>query len=511
MSLAVSPSNPVPGVHLSVNLFAGAGFGSGPLRALLITPPETSTGDITVGTEVRTVATLDDVVTATGRSLGYFAAQAIWANHPTAQIDVVACAESGGNAATATIEFTDGPSAAESYEIEIMGRTTQVSWAVGEALTVIRGRVVTAVNLLAADLFCTAANGSNDGEVTLTARSAGPAGNDISVSATKLSGTGGTVTVTGFTGGSTEVDIATALSTVSNETYDYILPCLGNADSVLATSSSNVHDLETHITDYNSGLDARLQQGYVASTTTPAAAKAAAIARNSPYLTHVFAESLRSLPCELAGADLGDRMRRRELDPGGVQSGQNRVGTQLRGLYRAANLVTAQPSETELIDLISNGVSPCKYTPNGTLALVRSVTTYSQDSSGNPDRRAFDTADIDTIYSAYPKDLRTFLQQEYLDPNGGQVKVAPNQEGDADDLPRGVVEVREIRASIVQRTETLWIPAGAIEGNSFRAAAADGTLSVEVNPTDPTQVDIYIPVKPVPILAKLGVTVAKVS
>jgi len=68
-----------------------------------------------------------------------------------------------------------------------------------------------------------------------------------------------------------------------------------------------------------------------------------------------------------------------------------------------------------------------------------------------------------------------------------------------------------VRASIIARTTGFWVPKGVIDGIAFDAAALDGTLTVEVNASDPTQLDIFIPAKVFKILAKIGVYLAKVG
>lgn len=55
------------------------------------------------------------------------------------------------------------------------------------------------------------------------------------------------------------------------------------------------------------------------------------------------------------------------------------------------------------------------------------------------------------------------------------------------------------------------MPKGVIDGEHFQSVVDDGSLIVEVNASDPNQVDVFIPAKVFKILAKIGVVLAKVG
>lgn len=501
----VDPSNPRPGVYIKVDFLRGtSSAGAQGLKLAMITPPATTPGDIVVGTEIRSVFSKEDVATATGRSLGYYAYQAIAANDSQALVDLVACAESGGVAATGTITFTGAPTANMTFRLWIMGVAIDLSWNVGDANTVARDAAVAKINQYANDVFVIASAGSG-GVVNLTARSKGPAGNDVRIRTSILAGTGGTLPTSAgtLTGGTTEVDVTTALATLAVREYDYLFLCISNADAQGA-SSNNPARLATHIDNNLLGSTAKLQQGVYGSTGTISQAKTNAIARNHTNLEHVLSRSDESLPCEVAGAELGNRMARRRLE-----SNANRVLQPLNRIKGAADPSTAQYTDAEVADAVNNGVTLVGYTAQNAPMLLRSVTTHSQDTAGNPDRRCFDTNEPDALYD-YTKDLRTYLQQTYFTP-GAQVKISKNRQPGDDPNPEGVVEERDVKATIVSRTRTVWIPNGVINGTAFNAAANDGTLQVNVNASDPTQCDVFIPASVNKILAKMGVLVAKVA
>jgi phage tail sheath gpL-like len=502
--LAVDPSNPRPGLALSVALLRGASSpGSAGLRAVIVSPPATAGGDLPVG-EIRTVYSKEDVEVASGRSLAYFAYQAFIANHPQATVDLMLCAESAGVAASGTLTFAGTPTSNCSWRVWIMGWSVDLFWNVGETTTQARDNNFPRINQKGADLFAIASAGAA-GVINLAARSKGTPGNDVRIRVKQLTGAGATLTPSAatLTGGTVEVDMTSALAALSRE-YDFIVPCLSNADAQASGGSNNPARVASHIDANVTGFNSRLQQAVYGSTGSIASAKVGAIARNHTNLEHILSVNDESLPCELAAAEAGDRMRRRARE-----SNANRVLQPLVRVRGSADPSGDQPSDPEVIDALNNGVSIVGYSASGAPIILRSVTTHSVDTLGNPDRRVFDVNEVDALYD-YSKDLRLALPQEFMSPDG-QVKIAKNrQEGDEPN-PAGVIEERDAKAFVIRRTLNFWVPKGVIDGVKFQSTVDDGTLICEVNGTDENQLDIFIPAKAFKILAKISLVVAKVG
>ncbi len=503
--VVVDPNNPRPGFYIKVDFLKGASSpGAAGLKAAFVSPPAATPGNMVVGTEIRSVFSAEDVELGSGRSLAYYAWKAAYENDKNILVDLVLCAASGGATATGTITFTGAPSSNMAFRLWVMGFAIDLAWNVGEANTLARDNAVAKINQYGADISVIASAGAG-GVVNLTFRTVGPAGNDVRIRTAIISGAGGTLPTSGatLTGGTTEVDMTTALATLGVREYDYILICASNADAQGA-SSNNPARLATHIDNNLTGSTGKLQQGLYGSTGTIAQAKTNAIARNHTNLEHVLSRSSEDLPCEVAAAELGDRMRRRRLE-----SNANRVLQPLKRLRGAADPTTAQYTDTEAGDALNNGVTLVGYTANNAPMLVRSITTHSQDTGGNPDRRCVDTNETDSLYD-YAKDLRIALPQEYQTPDG-QVKIAKDRQPGDDPNPAGVVEERDVKATIIARTQNFWVPKGVIDGAAFAAAIAAGTLQVNINATDKTQLDVFIPAQVFKILAKIGVYLAKVG
>jgi phage tail sheath gpL-like len=153
------------------------------------------------------------------------------------------------------------------------------------------------------------------------------------------------------------VDFTTALANLAIKEYDYILICASNADAQSASASSNPGRLATYIDANVTGSTAKLQQGLYGSTGTIAQAKTSAIGRNHTNLEHINSVSDESLPCEVAAAELGNRMARRRLE-----SNANRTLQPLKRVRGSADPNGDQPTDTEAQDALSNGVSLIGYT-----------------------------------------------------------------------------------------------------------------------------------------------------
>lgn len=501
--LAVSPTNPTPGIHLTVSLIGGAGNpGIQGMRVLIVTPRETGQGDIVNDTEVRPVFSEDDVRTAAGRCLGYFAYRSLTANDKEAQVDVVACTPSGGAVATQTITFGSTPTAHIVDELDLMGHLLEIEWPVGATATEAAADAVSRINDISDKLYFTAANVA--GVVTLTARGPGPAGNDCKLAIKRKQGAGGTITLGGaaLAGGTTEVDMTNAFAAAAVQEYDYVILCCSNTDAQSASASSNPARLRTHIDNLKTGTNAKLQQGISAATGTRAQSMTATEALNHTNLQHANFQNSRDLPCEVAAAEVGDRMQRRRLS-----SNANRVRQPIRGLRGARDWRANIPSDTQFTAAANAGVTVYSYDAQGQPIVIRPITTYHADGSGNQDRRCFDVNEVDSVYDL-TKDLRVALPAEFQGPNNQVLVMRDRVEGD-DELPENTVEERDIKAFIEARIRGFWIPKGVIQGPAFEEAVVDGSFVVEVNDTDETQVDIVLPVKVVKILAKLGLYVQK--
>jgi phage tail sheath gpL-like len=499
---AVSPSTLTPGVYMTVDLLAGAASPSTGTINILLIAPKSSAGDLTVDSEIRAGGGPASAQTAYGAgSLGHLAAKLLYAEDPAATVDF--CAPTAGSgAATITLTATGTPSADTAVNVTIHGRLYQIPWLNSQSADTWKTNAIAFINSKTTDCFLTASSGGS-GLLALTAKTAGKVGNDVLVQAVLAAAATGTEAIAGaatptrLTGGSTDFDVTTIIAAAAGKEYHLILLCTSNADAQLGTAS-NVSRIKTAIGNVNTGLNAKLEQEVVASTGTLSAAKTGAIFANTPIVQHIHCLNGQSLPCEFVGQQSGSRSAAIKLDPAA-----NRIGDTLDGIYASYQPVTDNPTLATKEDALTNGVSEVGYTANLSAIMVRPITTYSQDASGAADRRCLDLQNVDATYIV-SRDVRDNLPKAF--PNAKIVRDAPST-SDAPDIP-GVTEERDVKGWVIDRLR-FWQRQGVVDKTNLDAAIANGTLIVQVDDSDETQVDIVIPFKIIKPLAKFSVVVQR--
>jgi phage tail sheath gpL-like len=360
----------------------------------------------------------------------------------------------------------------------------------------ITAKVVDAGNALSDQIpVVLSVTGDDDEVATLTAKLPGPWGNDVLYRVLLEDGAGGTATAAGsaLTGGTTEPDFSTALTNVSSYEYDFILPCVSNADAQSASATSNPGRVQTHIDDLDSGLSAKLQQQVVGLTGALSSAQTGAIGRNHGPTQYVYCMAGESLGCEFAGWEVGRRLKEEQIDPA-----VNRIDDPIEGLFGASDLVADKPTAAEIEAALVDGLSIVNYDAQLDPYLVAPITTYSQDDDGNRSDKLRYVSGVSGAY-AYLKDLRRALKEEFRG-----AKIHPDLTEADEELPEKVVEVRDIKAFVIGHADT-WVQRGVLRRDALTEAIANGTLSVAIDDTDDSQVNIVIPFKVIKPLAKLGV------
>lgn len=499
--VAVSPSVLTPGLYMTVDLLAGtASPGTGVLKCALLAT-QSSAGDLTDDTEVRAGAGEASAETAFGvGTVGHLAAKLLYQEYPPMQIDFVSPAAGSG---TATLDVTaaGAPTSNQVADIDIMGVTFEVTWLVGESATDFAVKVVAAITSRSNVLACTASNVA--GVVTIDSKVDGNIGNDILVKAVlRLAQTGtetltGAATHTNLATGSSDPDLTNALAAIAGTEYHIILPCLSNADIDNTASENNLNKVVDHINTLNTGLQAKLQQVVCGTTIAIADAKTTALnsngANNDGVAELITCVNGRGLPGQLGAREVGGRIAAESLDPAA-----NRIGELLDGYVGSPDVIADRPTAAESEDALGNGVSLVTYNASDAEQLSRAVTCHHQDSVGGADRRLLDVQNVSGAYIV-ARDVRDNLPLEF--PNA---KITPDIEEGADPPPAGVIEERDIKTWVISRLR-IWQRLGVVDKASLDAAIAGGTLIVQVNASDATQVDIVMPFEIVQPLAKFGV------
>lgn len=503
---AVSPSVLTPGLYLTVDLLAGAvAPGGGVLRSVIIAPKSAS-GDLTVDTEVRLGAGAASASTAFGAGTpGHLAAKILYGKYPQAVVDFIA-PTAGAGTATLDVTAAGAPTSNQTIDVDICGRTWEVTWLVGETADEAKTKIINSILQRTDDLPVTASSGGS-GIVTIDGKLDGNWGNDVLVKMKLRLAQSGTETLTGavthtnLAGGSSDPDFTTALTYLAGEEYHLMLPCLSNTDVNNVASANNLSRIVTHIDAYNTGLNAMLQQVLAGSTSTIALAIASTASSNSinnkEYGEIILCVNGRSLPCEFAAREVGGRLYAESLDPAA-----NRIGELLDDTVGSYDKISDKPTLAESESALGGGVSIVSYSSTGAEYIVRPITTHHQDDAGGSDTRLLDVQNVSATYIV-ARDLRTALPQQF-----SGAKITEDIEAGEDPPPAGVIEERDIKAFIASRLR-YWQRRGVLTQASIDEAITDGTLIVEVNASDATQVDIVVPFKIVPPLAKMGVTVQR--
>lgn len=502
--LAVSPSTLTPGVYLKANLVTGAANpGTGTIRVLLVSP-KSSAGDLTTDTEVRSGGGPDSAATAFGTGTpGHLAAKLLYAKDPAALVDFTAPI-SGSGTATLNVTATGSPTADTAVNVEIAGRVYQIPWLAGQSADTWKTTAIAFIQSKTTDCPVTPVSGGS-GVLTLNSKVTGRIGNDILVKAalaiaqTGTEAVAGAASLTALSGGTTDYDITNVLNAAAGKEYHFVAICTSNTDANLGTTS-NVSRTKTKIGTINSGLNAKLEQFVVASTGALSAAKTGAIFANTPLGHHINCVNGRSLPSELVGHQVGSRSAAIKLDPAA-----NRIGDPLDGIFGSANTLADNPSLPTSEDALGNGVSIVAYDASTAPYMVRPITTYSLDASGGADRRCLDLQNVDGFYIVL-RDIRDNIAREF--PNAKIVRDPP-ADADSDD-DTNVVEERDVRGWVSQRLR-FWAKKGVLLKSKVEEVIADGSLIVQVDASDDQQVDIVVPYKIVPGLAKFGIVANRIS
>lgn len=504
LPLAVSPTVLTPGFYLSINLLGfTAPPGSAPLRALIMAP-KSSAGTITANTQLEEHVSADDIKTLAGPGTqGHLAAVALFRAYGLADVDFIAPAASGGATASGTFTFDDTSpiTSAQTVRMWIKGVLIEIAWLVGETDIQAAAKAVAAINALTNELPVSAANGGT-AVVTNSAKLPGPWGNDVLIRCELAGdGAGGAVTASGtaLSGGTTEPSFATALSNVAGKEYDFIIPCVSNADAQSSSATSNPGRVKTHIDTYDSGNNAKLQQAIIGATGSLSSLETGSVGRNYGPMQYPFCLNGESLGCEFAGWEGGRRLRAETDDPA-----VNRIGDPIDGLYGAADLVADAPTDAEVEEALGAGISIINYTAQGDMFMVRPITTYSEDALGNADRRLLDVSGVSGTY-AFAKHLRTVVPQEFRG-----AKLSRDLEDTEEPPPPGVVQERDIKAFVVGEYR-VFTGRGILRRDTLAEALEQGTLIVQVNDTDESQADMVIPVAVLKPFAKAGVYVSRVA
>lgn len=382
-------------------------------------------------------------------------------------LDVTAIAVdelAGGTAATGTITVTAGPSTAGVFALYIGGVRLQVGVAAGATATAVATAIVAAVNA-ATQLPVTAANAA--GVVTLTARHKGVEGNSIDVRLNYYAGetlpAGLAMNIVAMVGGAGNPDIASAIAAMTDVQYSTL--------AVGFTDATTLSAISTELAERWGPLQQNEGHAFVAASGSHASLITLGDAQNSPHLTILGAG--RSPTAPWIWAAVAAAVDASEVDPA-----RPRQTLLLPGVQPPADADRFTREERNL--LLYDGISTTVVDSADLVRVERLITTYQEDTTGNPDESYLNIETVRTLaYIRYA--VRTRIAARFP-----RHKLA--DDGTAYGPGQAVATPSAIRMELLHLFRELE-EAGLVE--NFDQFKAD--LLVERNASDRDRVDALIP------------------
>lgn len=454
---------------------------TGQVYRLLVIGQRLGTG--TVAAETPTpIRSAEEASTAFGAgSICHAMAQALFANNVSTEAIFVAVDDPGGGA-KATGTFTVAVTTPKTgtvyayvggrrYTVAVTAASTDASIAtdIAAAITADPNAHVTAAAALAV--------------VTVTAKHAGTLGDEIDLrvnhQADEVTPEGVTVSVAPMSGGTLDPDLANLIAALGDEQYNVIASAYTDAVALTA--------LEAELADRFGPLRQIEGVAIAAVDGTFGETSAKGLTRNSPHLTMVGTNKSPTTPWEYAAAVAGVVAFFGASDP--ARPFQT---LPLGGVL--APRVADRWDQAERDLLLHDGIATTITSPGGTVQIERLITTYRLTPQSVPDTAYLDLTTLLTL-GLIRFELRAMMLTRFA-----RSKLAAD--GTAARAGSSVVTPSMVRAEILALFRS-WEERGLVEGvDQFKA-----DLVVEINATDPTRLDIYLPPNLVNGLRVIGVQI----
>lgn len=310
-------------------------------------------------------------------------------NYPLGEMHAVSLDDDGGAVdAVFTITVTGPASGDGTVFLYIAGQRLTIAVSDADTATIIAAAIDVAINA-ADDLPVTSA--AAVGVVTLTARNAGEAANNIDLRDNKLGSAGGEVSPAGVAlafaqtvVGTVNPVITPVLTAIANERFDhFVFPY---------TDTTSLDALQTELnfvagrwspTNQLFGHAWAIHQGTLSELAT------FGNLRNDPNVTVMGVNNLLEPPWEWAAALAGSAGRRYDIDPARPTQGLELIGISAPD---SIDRFTISERQTLLFDGVAT------YVVTGTAVRIeRDITTFQLDSGGNPDASFLDSTTMYTL------------------------------------------------------------------------------------------------------------------
>lgn len=459
----------VPGLYIEVDPTGAAqSFGGQPYKTLVV-GQRLTTGSQAANVPVR-VSTANQAALLFGKgSMLAAMASVLFQNSQTIDATFIAMDDPGaGTAATASVTVGAAPTNSGTAVLYVAGERVQVGITATQTQAQVAAAIVAAV-AAKDNMQCTAAvDGVDDQKVNFTARHKGTCGNGLTLTHSHLEGdllpAGLALTIVDFANGAGEPDLAAAFAATGGEHF--------NVMAVPYTDTALMTVLHAELADRAGPLRQIGAQAFTATKLGWAAALAFGDARNSQYITTMYAHGSPSAPWEWAAAAT-------------AQVSDSASEHPARPFQTLPLWGVVAPKEADRLSLLENngllfdGISTHSVAPGGLVSIQRLITMYQEDSSGGPDVSLLDVNTLLTI-DRLRFELRQRFTQRYP-------RAMLGDDGVASSPSLAVVTPSVARAEVISLFEE-WQARGLVEG----AAQFERDLIVERSETDPNRMNIRL-------------------
>lgn len=462
---AVPASTRRPGAYFDINTKAAKLGLPASTDKVLIIATQLAIATATAGTAVQVVSAAEAREMFGSGSPCALMVEALLEQSPYLnEVWVCPLGEAGGSAAaTATIQFADDGLEAGTLTLYIGRHAVTVGLTAADDADSIAIAAAAAIEADDSLPFSAAVDGEDTDTINLTCKSKGTQGNKW-VLAADYTAAGLTATIVQPASGATDADIATALTAVANTQFDLIVPEWNDATSLGA--------LVSHLDTVGAALEQRPGIGVAGFVGSVSSATSLATARNSGVLTVGAMRGTRTHPYEIAAAYAAmiaaEEDRARPLNDLVLVVGE------------VPDVLANRYSNSEVATLLANGVAPFHADDDGTVRLIRSITTYVENDFGDADDTLLDLQTMRVLF--YVRYAVRYRCRTEL----GRVKLA-----DQARTPN-TTDPAKVRSLILGTLFQLQDELGYLENvETFKdrlVVERDGTVATRINATIPSDI-----------------------
>lgn len=400
-----------PGSYVQVVFGASPNGAGGNTRYVLLLGNKTTAGTATADTEEVLLTSAEDARTYFGEgSELHLMAKAAFQMAPAAALKAIAVtAASGGVAATGTITVANTATASGTATFWIHGVEIPVAIVVGDTVATQTTNITAAINAKSPDLLVTASGNTGTGVITITARHVGTRGNFITLRKKVADVGGSTYTLSGanLSGGTGTDTLTAALDTAARSRHHYY--------ALASVDTTALQAVQTQLDTMAGPLVGKRQQAIYATHASLGTATTQAEALNEERMQGLWAYQFETPPCVIAAAWAAMRSVAESRSYSVELSLKNFDVVDLWPAVKPppneANYCTNSTANSAL----DVGLTPLQVQEGtGHPYVVLSITTHSNDSSGNPDTRTLTTNYV-TVTDAVADEFEAWFSSTFPD------------------------------------------------------------------------------------------------